>query len=86
MHILSKCYEYKDGQFYRFNCLKTRERVGINNVFFIFRNKYFIKSKANWRALASAVKIEQFGKRAEKISFPCTAAETALFWSFDPSV
>ena len=48
---------------------------------------YFIKSKANWRALASAVKIELlFGKRAEKISFPNTAAEAALFWSFDPSV
>ena len=49
-------------------------------------SEYFIKSKANWRALASAVKIELlFGKRAEKI-FPNTAAEAALFWSFDPSV
>ena len=50
-------------------------------------SEYFIKSKANWRALASAVKIELlFGKRAEKISFPYTAAEATLFWSFDPSV
>ena len=43
-----------------------------------------MKSKANWRALASAVKIELlFGKRAEKISFPHIAAEATLFWSFD---
>jgi hypothetical protein len=48
-----------------FNCLKTRERVGINNVFLL--SEYFIKSKANWRALASAEKIELlFGKHAEK--------------------
>jgi hypothetical protein len=46
-----------------------------------------MKSKANWRALALAVKIELlFGKRGEKTSFPCIAAEATLFWSFDPSV
>jgi hypothetical protein len=50
-------------------------------------SQYFIKSKANWRALSSAVKIELlFGKRAKKISFPCIAAEATLILSFDPSV
>jgi hypothetical protein len=47
-------------------------------------SEYFINSKANWRALASAVTTELlFGKGAEKISFQCTAVGATLFWSFD---
>jgi hypothetical protein len=50
-------------------------------------SEYLIKSKANWRALASAVNIELlFGKCVEKIAFPHTVAKATLFRSFDPSV